>query len=170
MRRPIDPRFALSIGGVLCIAVAPLLAQTAGGVLEGRAAYGDWRPTARACAVIFLRVSCRRRSPRNPSLGMTIYDGAQFPAEYRGSVFAAEHGSWNRSKRTGYKIIRVIMKDGAPTGDYKDFATGFVINDTTVWGRPVGVTVNRDRALLISEDASGTIWRVSYTGRSATTR
>ena len=104
------------------------------------------------------------------SLGMTIYDGAQFPAEYRGSVFAAEHGSWNRSKRTGYKIIRVIMKDGAPTGDYEDFATGFVINDTTVWGRPVGVTVDRDGALLISEDASGTIWRVSYTGRSATTR
>src|SRR5215469_1631715 len=126
MRRPIDPRFALSIGGVLCIAVVPLFVQTAGGVLEGRAARGDWRPTARACAVIFLRVSCRRRSPRNPSLGMTIYDGAQFPAEYRGSVFAAEHGSWNRSKRTGYKIIRVIMKDGAPTRDYEDFATGFV--------------------------------------------
>jgi glucose/arabinose dehydrogenase len=104
------------------------------------------------------------------SLGMTIYAGTQFPADYRGSIFAAQHGSWNRSKRTGYKVIRVIMKGGAPTGEYEDFATGFVINDTTVWGRPVGVTVDKDGALLISEDGSGTIWRVSYTGRSATTQ
>jgi glucose/arabinose dehydrogenase len=100
------------------------------------------------------------------SLGMTIYDGSQFPAAYRGNIFAAEHGSWNRSKRTGYKVIRLIMKNGAPTGEYEDFATGFVINDSTVWGRPVGVTVDKDGALLISEDGSGTIWRVSYTGRS----
>jgi glucose/arabinose dehydrogenase len=99
------------------------------------------------------------------SLGMTIYDGSQLPADYRGSMFAAEHGSWNRSKRTGYKVIRVIMKDGAPTGEYEDFVTGFVINDSAVWGRPVGVTVAGDGALLISEDGSGTIWRVSYAGR-----
>ena len=104
------------------------------------------------------------------SLGMTIYDGSQFPADYRGNIFAAEHGSWNRSKRTGYKVIRAIMKDGAPTGEYEDFATGFVINDTTVWGRPVGVTVAGDGTLLISEDGGGTIWRVSYTGRSAPTQ
>jgi glucose/arabinose dehydrogenase len=104
------------------------------------------------------------------SLGMTIYDGSQFPADYRGNIFAAEHGSWNRSKRTGYKVIRVIMKDGAPTGEYEDFATGFVISDSAVWGRPVGVTVASDGALLISEDGSGTIWRVSYTGKSAPTQ
>jgi glucose/arabinose dehydrogenase len=104
------------------------------------------------------------------SLGMTIYDGSQFPNDYRGSIFAAEHGSWNRSKRTGYKVVRVIMKDGVPTGEYEDFATGFVINDSTVWGRPVGVTVDKDGALLISEDASGTVWRVSHTGRSASGR
>jgi glucose/arabinose dehydrogenase len=104
------------------------------------------------------------------SLGMAIYDGGQFPADYRGSIFAAQHGSWNRSKRTGYKVVRVIMKDGAPTGEYEDFVTGFVINDTTVWGRPVGVTVDNDGALLVSEDASGTIWRVSYTGRPAPTQ
>jgi glucose/arabinose dehydrogenase len=101
------------------------------------------------------------------SLGMTFYDGTQFPAEYRGNIFAAEHGSWNRSKRTGYKIIRVIVKNGAPTGEYDDFATGFVISDSAVWGRPVGVAVDRDGALLISEDASGTIWRISYTGKAA---
>jgi glucose/arabinose dehydrogenase len=101
------------------------------------------------------------------SLGMTIYDGSQFPPDYRGNVFAAQHGSWNRSKRTGYKVIRVIIKDGAPTGEYEDFVTGFVVNDSTVWGRPVGVAVDKDGALLVSEDGSGTIWRVSYSGRAA---
>ena len=101
------------------------------------------------------------------SLGMTFYDGSQFPPAYRGNVFAAEHGSWNRSKRTGYKIVRVIVKDGVPTGEYDDFATGFVVNDSEVWGRPVGVTVAKDGALLVSEDASGTIWRISYTGNPA---
>jgi len=101
------------------------------------------------------------------SLGLTFYDGTQFPAEYRGNIFAAEHGSWNRSKRTGYKIIRVIVKNGVPIGEYEDFATGFVIDDSDVWGRPVGVTVDKDGALLLSEDASGTIWRITYTGKAA---
>ena len=105
--------------------------------------------------------------PHSASLGMTFYDGTQFPADYRGDAFAAEHGSWNRSKRTGYKIIRVIVHNGVPTGEYDDFATGFVINDSEVWGRPVGVTVAKDGALLVSEDASGTIWRISYTGKTA---
>jgi len=76
-------------------------------------------------------------------------------------VFAAEHGSWERTKLTGYKVIRVITKDGVPTGEYEDFATGFVVNDNTVWGRPVGVAVAKDGALLVSEDANGTIWRIS---------
>ncbi len=96
------------------------------------------------------------------SLGLTFYQGQQFPSDHVGSAFAAEHGSWNRSKRTGYKVIRVIVKDGVPTGAYEDFVTGFVAGDTSVWGRPVGVTVARDGSLLISEDANGTIWRVSY--------
>jgi len=104
------------------------------------------------------------------SLGMTFYDGAQFPAEYRGNIFAAEHGSWNRSKRTGYKIIRAIVKNGVPTGEYDDFATGFAINDTEVWGRPVGVAVDKEGALLVSEDGTGTIWRISYTGKAADAR
>ena len=108
--------------------------------------------------------------PHSASLGMTFYNGSQFPSQYRGSIFAAEHGSWNRSKRTGYKIIRIIMKDGVPTGEYEDFVTGFVINDSEVWGRPVGVTVDNSGALLLSEDASGTIWRVTYTGKSAAAR
>ena len=99
------------------------------------------------------------------SLEMTFYDGTQFPADHRGNIFAAEHGSWNRSKRTGYKVIRVIVKDGVPTGEYEDFATGFVVSDAEVWGRPVGVTVDKDGALLVSEDASGTIWRITYSGK-----
>ena len=96
------------------------------------------------------------------SLGLTFYDGTAFPAEYRGDGFAAEHGSWNRAKRTGYKVIRIRMKDGVPTGEYQDFMTGFVVDDSDVWGRPVGVTVTRDGALLVSEDGNGTIWRITH--------
>jgi glucose/arabinose dehydrogenase len=92
------------------------------------------------------------------SLQLAFYTGTQFPPEYRGDAFAAEHGSWNRAKRTGYKVIRVKLKDGVPTGEYQDFLTGFVVNDRAVWGRPVGVAVARDGALLVSEDANGTIW------------
>jgi glucose/arabinose dehydrogenase len=96
------------------------------------------------------------------SLGLAFYTGTAFPAEYRGDAFAAERGSWNRSKRTGYKVIRIRMKDGAPTGVYEDFVTGFVVNDSDVWGRPVGVAVTRDGALLVSEDGNGTIWRITH--------
>jgi glucose/arabinose dehydrogenase len=96
------------------------------------------------------------------SLGLTFYNGTAFPAEYRGDGFAAEHGSWNRAKRTGYKVIRIRMKDGVPTGEYEDFMMGFVVNDSDVWGRPVGVTVTRDGALLVSEDGNGTIWRITH--------
>jgi glucose/arabinose dehydrogenase len=96
------------------------------------------------------------------SLGLTFYDGDAFPPEYVGDGFAAEHGSWNRSKRTGYKVIRIRLKDGVPTGEYEDFVTGFVINDSQVWGRPVGVAVAHDGALLLSEDGNGTIWRITH--------
>jgi glucose/arabinose dehydrogenase len=100
--------------------------------------------------------------PHSASLGLTFYTGHQFPADYSGDGFAAEHGSWNRSKRTGYKVIRIRLKDGVPTGQYDDFITGFVINDSDVWGRPVGVAVAHDGSLLVSEDGNGTIWRVTH--------
>ena len=103
--------------------------------------------------------------PHSASLGMTFYQGTQFPSEYQGDAFAAEHGSWNRSKRTGYKVIRIRMKDGKPTGEYEDFVTGFVVSDTEVWGRPVGVAVAKDGSLLVSEDGNGTIWRVTSVPR-----
>jgi glucose/arabinose dehydrogenase len=79
-----------------------------------------------------------------------------------GQLFAALHGSWNRAKRTGPKVVRVVLdKKGAPTGEYEDFLTGFVADEGHVWGRPVGVAVARDGSLLVSEDANGTLWRVS---------
>lgn len=99
------------------------------------------------------------------SLNLAFYTANQFPATYRGSIFAAEHGSWNREKRTGYKVIFVPVKDGAALGEYDDFMTGFVTPSGDVWGRPVGVTVARDGALLVSDDGSGTIWRITYTGQ-----
>lgn len=104
--------------------------------------------------------------PHSASLQLAFYEGRQFPAEYRGSIFAAEHGSWNRSKRTGYKVIRVLTKNGVPTGEYEDFVTGFVVDDSHAWGRPVGVAVMHDGSLLVSDDGNGTIWRVIY-GASA---
>jgi len=96
------------------------------------------------------------------SLCMTFYEGASFPAEYKDDAFAAEHGSWNRQKRTGYKVIRVPLKNGVPTGEYEDFLTGFVTPRGDVWGRPVGVTVASDGALMVVDDGSGSIWRVQY--------
>lgn len=102
------------------------------------------------------------------SLEMCFYTAtngvAAFPAEYQGDAFAAEHGSWNRTTRTGYKIIRIRIDHGVPTGEYDDFMTGFVVNNSSVWGRPVGVTVAHDGALLVTEDGNGTMWRVAYTG------
>jgi glucose/arabinose dehydrogenase len=99
--------------------------------------------------------------PHSASLQMMFYTGAQFPSEYSGNVFAAEHGSRNRAKRTGYKIIRGIVQRGVPTGEYEDFVTGFVIDDASVWGRPVGIAQAGDGSLLFSEDGNGTIWRVA---------
>jgi glucose/arabinose dehydrogenase len=89
---------------------------------------------------------------------------AAFPAEYRGDVFTAFHGSWNRSARTGYKVVRVRVDHGVPTGEYDDFLTGFVVDGRSVWGRPVGVAVAHDGALLVTEDGNGTLWRISYSG------
>lgn len=103
------------------------------------------------------------------SLQMTFYTAtngtAAFPQEYQGDAFVALHGSWNRATRTGYKLARIHLNDGVPTGQYVDFLTGFVVDDRSVWGRPVGVAVAHDGALLMTEDGRGTIWRIAYTGR-----
>jgi glucose/arabinose dehydrogenase len=102
--------------------------------------------------------------PHFASLEMTFYEGSQFPSEYKGDGFAAEHGSWNKSARAGYELIRIPMKDGKATGEYEDFLTGFTTADGKVWGRPVGVTVANDGSLFVTDDGTGSIWHVSYTG------
>ena len=99
------------------------------------------------------------------SLEMTFYTGAQFPREYVNDAFACEHGSWNRSFRTGYKLIRVPLRNGTPAGLYEDFMTGFVTPEGNVWGRPVGVTVTKEGAFLVTDDGANMIWRISYVGR-----
>jgi len=102
--------------------------------------------------------------PHSAPLQMAFYTGAMFPAEYEGDAFVALHGSWNRANRTGYKVVRAIMKDGNPTGVYEDFMTGLVAGDGDVWARPVGVAVAHDGALLVTEDGNGVVWRVTYAG------
>jgi glucose/arabinose dehydrogenase len=102
----------------------------------------------------------------NASLQLAFYDGKMFPAEYQGDIFSSQHGSWNRDPRVGYEVIRVpLHQTGHATGEYEDFLTGFVTSDGKVWGRPVGVTVMQDGSLLVSDDGSNSIWRVTYTGR-----
>ena len=100
--------------------------------------------------------------PHSAPLGIAFYEGDAFPAEYKGDAFVAFHGSWNRARRTGYKVVRILMKGGKPTGVYEDFLTGFVANDESVWGRPVDVAVTKDGALLVTDDEGGAIWRVTY--------
>jgi glucose/arabinose dehydrogenase len=98
-------------------------------------------------------------------LQIAFYQGGNFPADYQGSAFATMHGSWNRANPTGYKVVRLIFDgSGKPTGEYEDFMTGFVVSDSAVWGRPVGVAVAHDGSLFVTEDGNGTIWRVSYRG------
>jgi glucose/arabinose dehydrogenase len=99
------------------------------------------------------------------ALGMVFYSGKMFPEEYNGDAFVALHGSWNRQKLTGYKIIRIRFKKGKPVGNvYEDFLTGWLPdeNGSEVWGRPVGLLVAADGSLLICDDGANKIWRVSY--------
>ncbi|HEY3937975.1 MAG TPA: PQQ-dependent sugar dehydrogenase [Bryobacteraceae bacterium] len=103
--------------------------------------------------------------PHNASVGISFYDGKQFPPAFRGDIFAAEHGSWNKSVRAGYEVIRIpLHQTGNATGEYEDFLTGFVIDNKRVWGRPAGVATGSDGSLFVTDDASGSIWRVKYVG------
>ena len=105
--------------------------------------------------------------PHFASLEMTFYNGSQFPAEYKGDIFAAEHGSWNKAKRAGYEVIVAPVKNGQATGEFMDFLTGFTTADGKVWGRPVGVAVATDGSLFVTDDGSGSIWHVRYMGAGA---
>ncbi|CAN5151454.1 sorbosone dehydrogenase family protein [soil metagenome] len=95
-------------------------------------------------------------------LNLVFYQGSMFPAEYKGDAFATMHGSWNRGNRTGYKVVRLKFDNGKPTGEYEDFMTGFRSGADDVWGRPVGVAVAHDGSLIVTEDGSGSIWRISH--------
>lgn len=98
----------------------------------------------------------------------TATSGASaFPKEYVGDGFAVLHGSWNRAFRTGHKVVRVKMKNGVPTGEYQDFMVGFISDDGNAWGRPVGAIVAQDGSLLISDDGSNVVYRISYAQQSA---
>ncbi|HXP39760.1 MAG TPA: PQQ-dependent sugar dehydrogenase [Candidatus Acidoferrales bacterium] len=109
--------------------------------------------------------------PHNASLEMTFYEGTQFPSEYQGDIFASEHGSWNRSVRAGYEVIRVpLHQTSRASGEYEDFVTGFAVDNGHVWGRPVGVTEAQDGSLLVTDDGSNSIWRITYTGSESQQR
>jgi glucose/arabinose dehydrogenase len=95
------------------------------------------------------------------SLGMRFYNGKMFPADYTGDVFVAQHGSWNRSTKSGYRVVRVKMKDGKAL-QMMPFVSGWLEKNGNVWGRPVDVLVMPDGALLVSDDFAGAIYRISY--------
>ena len=100
--------------------------------------------------------------------GLVFYEGSQFPADYKGDAFVSLHGSWNSSKPTGYKVVRVHFASGKPVGGYDNFLTGFWDGSSSpakVWGRPAGLAVAKDGSLLIADDEGKAVWRVSYTGR-----
>ncbi|WEK33950.1 MAG: sorbosone dehydrogenase family protein [Candidatus Pseudobacter hemicellulosilyticus] len=97
------------------------------------------------------------------SLGLAFYDQQAFPQRYRNGAFIGQHGSWNRSSFSGYKVVFVPFANGKPSGDAEDFLTGFLSAEggNKVYGRPVGVTVLQDGSLLVADDAGNTIWRVT---------
>ncbi|MCF0058857.1 sorbosone dehydrogenase family protein [Dyadobacter sp. CY356] len=95
------------------------------------------------------------------SLGLAFYNKTEFPSKYHNGAFVGQHGSWNRSKISGYKVLFVPFKNGKPSGKPEDFLTGFIENEDKVYGRPVGIAVLGDGSLLVNDDSGGTIWRVS---------
>jgi glucose/arabinose dehydrogenase/mono/diheme cytochrome c family protein len=104
--------------------------------------------------------------PHYASLEFAFYEASNFPAEYKGDILASEHGSWNKTIRAGYEVIRVpLHQTDHASGEYQDFLTGFVLPDGNVWGRPVGLAVAPDGSVLVSDDGSNSIWRVSYTAK-----
>jgi glucose/arabinose dehydrogenase len=97
------------------------------------------------------------------SLGLAFYNGNKFPAQYQNGAFIGQHGSWNRSQLSGYKVAFVPFKNGKPAGKLEDFLTGFIADGkkSEVYGRPVDVAVAKDGSLLVADDVSSTVWRVA---------
>ncbi|HEX3001555.1 MAG TPA: PQQ-dependent sugar dehydrogenase, partial [Methanoregula sp.] len=111
---------------------------------------------------------CTPRSLELPAhvatLGMRFYTGTLFPEEYRDAIFIAEHGSWNRKTPIGYQVVTVKMANGSVASPAVPFATGFLGADGTVHGRPVDIEVLPDGSILVSDDYSGRLYRISYQG------
>ncbi len=98
--------------------------------------------------------------PHTASLGLEFYTGTLFPEQYRHGVFVGQHGSWNRKPRSGYKVIFVPFADGMPAGEPEDILSGFINNNDEAMGRPVGVAVDKEGALLTTDDVGNIVWRV----------
>ena len=109
------------------------------------------------------RPPAQNLGPHVASLGMRFYTGTQFPAAYRGRVFIAEHGSWNRSRKIGYRVTMVTL-DGDRAVRYEPFAEGWLQGES-VWGRPADVLVAPDGSLLVSDDYAGAVYRIRYRGQ-----
>ena len=95
------------------------------------------------------------------ALGMRFYTGSMFPAPWRNAIFIAEHGSWNRSVPTGYRVTAVRLNESGNAASYDVFAQGWLGSDGTAWGRPVDVLVAPDGALLVSDDRRDAVYRIS---------
>ena len=103
------------------------------------------------------------------AVSVNFYTGTQFPQRYRNGAFVGLHGSWNRSKVSGYRIGFVPFQNGKPSGPIEDFVTGWIVDGgtpATAWGRPVGTLVMRDGSMLVADDAGNKIWKVRYTGKN----
>ena len=109
------------------------------------------------------RPPARKLGPHVAALGMRFYSGDMFPQRYRGQIFLAEHGSWNRTDPIGYRVMVVHLNGNGQPTEYEEFATGWLQGDTA-WGRPVDLMVRDDGSLLVSDDRQGSIYRIGYTG------
>jgi glucose/arabinose dehydrogenase len=107
------------------------------------------------------RAPAQELGPHVAPLGMEFYTGTMFPEEYRGDVLIAEHGSWNRSDKIGYRVTRVRLNDAGEATDYRPFASGWLQGEEN-WGRPVDLEILPDGSLLVSDDQTGAIYRITY--------
>ncbi len=105
--------------------------------------------------------------PHTASLGLTFYQGDLFPESFKNGAFVGQHGSWNRNPRSGYKVIFVPFKDGMPSGKPQDILTGFLNDKGEARGRPVGVKIDKQGALLVADDVGNVVWRVTPAAKSA---
>ena len=117
----------------------------------------------RACSEF--EAPIQKLGPHVAALGMRFYTGEMFPQRYRGQIFIAEHGSWNRTDPIGYRVMVVHLNESGQPTEYEEFAIGW-LQGATAWGRPVDVMVRDDGSLLVSDDRQGAIYRIAHTSSS----